>query len=94
VGERAIEAQTRGGGAAASLRLYGPFANPHAVLVWQATKLRSIPTDVETAQKTTPLSPGLVAVVDSSFLGGRWLRLAFPNGQTGWVRQEMLVSLW
>ncbi len=83
-----------GGAAAVILRLYGPLAHPSSVLVWQATKLRSIPTDVETGQKTTPLSAGLVAVADSSFLGGRWFRLAFPNGQTGWVRQEELVNLW
>jgi hypothetical protein len=30
--------------------------------------------------------------VDRTFLG--WARLAFPNGQTGWVRQEDIVWLY
>ena len=83
-----------GGAAAISLHLYGPLADPRAVVVWRAGLLRSIPTEADTTQKTTPLAAGLVAVADKSFLDGRWVRLAFPNGQTGWVRREDLVGLW
>ena len=36
--------------------------------------------------------PETIAIADHAFLG--WKRLAFPNGQTGWVRQEALVPLW
>ncbi len=82
------------GGAALSLRRYGPLADARAVVVWRAGVLRSIPTEADTTQKTTPLPAGLVAVADKTFLEGRWVRLAFPNGQTGWVRQEELVGLW
>ena len=81
-----------GAAATFSLRLYGPLGDSRAVVVWHGGVLRSIPTEADTAQKTTPLSPGLVAVTDKSFLG--WRRLAFSNGQTGWVRQEDLVNLW
>ncbi len=77
-----------------SLRLYGPLADGRAVLVWHAGVLRSIPTEADTGQKTTPLAAGLVAVADKNFLEGRWVRLVFPNGQTGWVRPAELVSLW
>ncbi len=78
--------------ASVSLRLYGPLTDARAVLVWRAGVLRSIPTEADTAQKTTPLAPGLVAMADKTFLG--WTRLAFPTGQTGWVRQEEIISLW
>lgn len=82
-----------GGASASSLRLYGPLADARAVLVWQAGVLRSIPTEADAEQKTAPLSPGLVALDDGKhFLD--WRHLAFPNGQTGWVRQETLVPLW
>lgn len=75
-----------------SLRTYGPLANPAAVFVWEATTLRSVPTDADTAQKVTPLSAGSVAVVEKTFLG--WTKLSFPGGQSGWVRNEALVPLY
>lgn len=75
-----------------SLRIYGQLAHPDVVLVWQASVLRSIPTEADTAQKTSPLSAGSIAVADKTFLG--WTRLAFPNGQTGWVRSEVLIKLY
>ena len=56
------------------------------------TTLRSIPTDLETSQKSSPLGVGVVASTDKTFLG--WRRLVFPDGQTGWVRSETLVPLW
>jgi hypothetical protein len=61
-------------------------------LVWRGTTLHSIPTEAETNQKTTALPAGSLGVIDRSFLG--WVRLAFDNGQTGWVRQGELVLLW
>lgn len=71
---------------------YGEAADLRAVIVWRAGTLRSIPTEADTAQKTTALPAGSVALVDKTFLG--WTRLAFENGQTGWVRKEDLVALW
>ena len=73
-------------------RTYGLAADARAVIAWKAGTLRSIPTEADTAQKTTPLAAGSVAVVDRTFLG--WIRLSFENGQTGWVRKEEVVSLW
>jgi tetratricopeptide (TPR) repeat protein len=75
-----------------SLRLYSPTSDIRAALVWKQSTLRSIPTEADTAQKTTPLAAGSVAIVDKTFLG--WSRLAFPNGQTGWVRKEELRPFW
>ncbi|ATC62524.1 hypothetical protein CMV30_00220 [Nibricoccus aquaticus] len=75
-----------------SLRLYSPTSDLRAALVWKQTTLRSIPTEADTAQKTTPLAAGSIAVIDKTYLG--WSRLAFKNGQTGWVRHEDLRQLW
>ena len=78
--------------AAVSLHAYGPAADARAALAWRHGALRSIPTEADTTQKTTPLAAGSLAVVDKTFLG--WVRLSFDNGQTGWVRQEDVVMLW
>ncbi len=75
-----------------SLRTYGPLADPAVVFVWKASTLRSIPTEADTTQKTSPLSAGSIAVAEKSFLG--WTKLAFPGGQTGWVRTEDLIALY
>ena len=75
-----------------SLRAYGSLAHPAAVFVWEATTLRSVPTEADTSQKMTPLSAGSVAIVEKTFLG--WTKLTFPGGQSGWVRQETLVPLY
>jgi hypothetical protein len=75
-----------------SLHTYGPLANPEAMLVWQATTLRSIPTDADTTQKTTPLSAGSIAIAEKTFLG--WTKLGFAGGQSGWVRSENLIRLY
>jgi tetratricopeptide (TPR) repeat protein len=80
------------GGATFSLRTYGQLADPAAVFVWRATTLRSIPTDADTAQKTSALSAGSIAVTEKTFLG--WTKLNFPGGQSGWVRQEDLIPLY
>ncbi len=71
---------------------YGPAGHPAAALVWRGTTLRSIPTEAETTQQTTSLAAGSIGIQDRTFLG--WTRLSFPNGQTGWVRQDDLVPLW
>ncbi|HEY5228122.1 MAG TPA: hypothetical protein VIJ19_06245, partial [Opitutaceae bacterium] len=73
-------------------RAYGATADTRAVIVWKGGVLRSVPTEADTAQKTVTLSAGSTAIVDKSFL--RWLRLSFPNGQTGWVLDSEVVYLW
>ena len=71
---------------------YGSAVNLNSVVTWRAGTLRSIPTEADTAQKTTPLNAGSLAIADKTFLG--WTRLAFENGQTGWVRTEELIAVW
>jgi hypothetical protein len=72
---------------------YGIAADERAVIAWRAGTLRSIPTEADISQKTTPLAAGSVALADpKTYLG--WTRLIFDNGQTGWVRREELVALW
>lgn len=75
-----------------SLNTYGPLADPAAVIVWKASTLRSIPTEADTTQKTSPLSAGSIALAEKPFLG--WTKLTFPAGQTGWVRTEDLIPLY
>lgn len=75
-----------------SLHTYGSLAHPEAVLVWQASTLRSIPTEADTTQKTTPLSAGSIAIVEKTFLN--WTKLSFAGGQGGWIRSEDLIRLY
>jgi tetratricopeptide (TPR) repeat protein len=75
-----------------SLHAYGTAADRRAALVWQSTVLRSIPTEADSSQKTSALQAGSLAVVDRSFLG--WRHLRFPEGESGWVRNEDLIHLW
>ena len=75
-----------------SLHTYGPLANPEAALVWKASILRSIPTEADTAQKTSQLSAGSIAVVEKTFF--KWSKLTFAGGQSGWVRSEDLIRLY
>lgn len=81
-----------GGMSAAGVNSYGIAANIDAVVVGRAATLRSIPTEADTSQKTSSLSAGSIALADKTFLG--WRRIAFENGQTGWVRKDDLVPLW
>lgn len=83
-----------GAATALSLHVYSPINDARAAIVWHTTVLRSIPTEVETNQKTSSLPAGSVAVIDQHFIGHTWTRLVFSNGQTGWVRNEELVPLW
>ena len=75
-----------------SLHTYGSLAHPEAVLVWKASTLRSIPTEADTTQKTTPLSAGSIALTEKTFLN--WSKVGFAGGQGGWVRTEDLISLY
>jgi hypothetical protein len=81
-----------GGMSAAGINSYGLAANIDAVVVGRASILRSIPTEADTSQKTSSLAAGSIALADRTFLG--WRRIAFENGQTGWVRKDDLVPLW
>jgi len=76
----------------AAYRAYGIAADPRAVVVWRAGILRSIPTEADVSQKTTPLAAGSAAIADKAFLS--WIRLEFPNGQSGWVSKGEAVPLW
>ena len=78
--------------AVTSLHFYGDTADARAAIAWHQVLLRSIPTEADTQQKTSSLPAGSLAVVDKTFIG--WARLSFPNGQTGWVRQEDIVWLY
>ena len=73
-------------------RAYGIAADTRAVVVWSAGVLRSIPTEADVSQKTTPLPAGSTAIADKSFL--RWIRVSFPNGQTGWILRSEATYLW
>jgi tetratricopeptide (TPR) repeat protein len=77
---------------AQSWMLYGAARDSRAVIVPLSATLRSIPTDLDIDQETSPLAAGALAVVDREFLG--WRRLVFANGQTGWLRAEATVPLW
>ncbi|HRE82234.1 MAG TPA: protein BatD, partial [Opitutaceae bacterium] len=73
-------------------RLYGPTADATAVIVWKPTVLRSIPTEADTTQKTTPVAAGSLARIEKTFL--KWHRIAFSNGQTGWIQATDALPLW
>ncbi len=77
--------------ATGALRAWGPLADPDIALVWTPTELRSVPTEAD-EQQTQPLGAGTLARIDHQFLG--WVRLAFPDGQTGWVRREVVVPFY
>ena len=73
-------------------RAYGITADTRAVVVWSTGVLRSIPTEADVSQKTTPLPAGSTAVADKAFL--RWIRVSFPNGQTGWILRSEATYIW
>ncbi len=78
--------------ATAGVASYGMAAKADAVIIARAGTLRSIPTEADTTQKTTPLATGSLALAGKTFLG--WNQLTFENGQTGWVRKEDCVPVW
>lgn len=71
---------------------YGVAADADAAMVWRSGTLRSIPTEADTSQETSSVGTGLVGIEDRSFLG--WVRLTFPNGESGWLRRDDVVPLW
>ena len=73
-------------------RAYGIAADTRAVVAWRAGILRSIPSEADNSQKTTPLAAGSTAVVDKTCLG--WVHLSFTNGEAGWVSRTEVVYLW
>ncbi len=75
-----------------SIRCYGPLADEQIAVVARNTLLCSVPTEIDTTQKTVPLPAGTLGKVDKTFLG--WSRLYFPNGQTGWIRTDAVVQLY
>ncbi len=78
--------------AAVSLRCYGPLADRSTAIVSRNVLLCSVPTEIDTTQKTVPLPAGSLGRIDRTFLG--WSRLVFANGQTGWVRTDWVTSLY
>ena len=78
--------------AVVSLRCYGPLADRSIAVVSRNVLLCSVPTEIDTTQKTVPLPAGSLARIDKTFLG--WTRLVFANGQTGWVRSDWVTSLY
>lgn len=75
-----------------SLNCYGPLANRAIAVVSRNVLLCSVPTEIDTTQKTVPLPAGSLARIDRNFLG--WSRLVFANGQTGWVRTDWVTKLY
>ncbi|RRJ98075.1 hypothetical protein Ga0100231_006660 [Opitutaceae bacterium TAV4] len=75
-----------------ALHIYGPLTDTRAALVWRASTLYSVPTEVDEKQKTTPILPGALIIQEKNYLG--WQQIRFPNGQTGWLRTENLTPLW
>jgi hypothetical protein len=81
-----------GAAAIVGYRAFGITADTRSVIVWRAGTLLSVPTEADVTQKTTPLAAGSTAVADKAFL--RWIRLSFPNGQTGWIPRSEAVYVW
>ena len=74
-------------------RSYGLAGDPRAMLVWAPPgPLRSIPTEADNTQQTSPLAAGTIGAVDNTYLD--WVHLSFSNGQTGWARKKELLGLW
>lgn len=77
---------------AVSLDCYGALADRSIAVVSRNVLLCSVPTEIDTTQKTVPLPAGSLARVERSFLG--WSRLVFANGQTGWVRTDWVTKIY
>lgn len=75
-----------------SLKCYGQLADQSIVIVSRNVLLCSVPTEIDTSQKTSPLPAGSLAKVDKNFLG--WSHLVFPNGQTGWAQTNAITHLY
>jgi hypothetical protein len=77
---------------AVSLDCYGALADRSIAVVSRNVLLCSVPTEIDTTQKTVPLPAGSLARVERSFLG--WSRLVFANGQTGWARSDWVTKIY
>lgn len=88
----AIIAVVLAGTATLSLETYDQLADPGAAIIWKQSLLRSVPTEADSSQKTTPLAPGSIATVDRTFFG--WSHLVFSGGQAGWARTDDLLLLY
>jgi hypothetical protein len=91
-GSAIVLALLSGSSALVAITTYGPARHANAVIVARNGSLRSIPTEADATQKTSPLPAGTIALADQTFLG--WTRLALANGQTGWVRKDDVIGLW
>jgi hypothetical protein len=87
-----VAALALGAASLAAFRAYGLTADTRAVIIWQAGLLRSIPTEADVSQKTSPLAAGSAAIADRTFL--TWIRVVFPSGETGWIPRDEAVYVW
>ena len=71
---------------------YGLLTKENAVIVAEASDMKSLPTEVEVEQITTPLSEGAIAVVRKTFYG--WSQIELANDEIGWVRTSTLVPVY
>jgi hypothetical protein len=76
--------------AGSALGVYGKLSDRAAVMIVDVVPLRSIPTEVEQAEKAYP--PGSIAHREKEFLG--WSKVRMPNHDAGWIRTENLVPLY
>ncbi|NDC80631.1 MAG: hypothetical protein EB090_05110 [Verrucomicrobia bacterium] len=76
--------------AGSALGVYGKLSDRAAVMIVDVVPLRSVPTEVQQAEKTYP--PGSIAHREKEFLG--WSKVRMPNDDGGWIRTENLVPLY
>ena len=76
--------------AGTALGVYGKLSDRAAVMIVDVVPLRSVPTEVQQAEKAYP--PGSIAHREKQFLG--WSKVRMPNGDAGWIRTENLVPLY
>lgn len=76
--------------AGSALGVYGKLSDRAAVMIVDVVPLRSVPTEVEQAEKAYP--PGSIAHREKEFLG--WSKVRMPNHDVGWIRTENLVPLY
>lgn len=74
------------------LRRYGPLADARAAFVVAPTEVKTIPSELGARQAVTNLAPGMIVVVDKSFLG--WDHIIVREGVVGWIRTEQAVWLY
>lgn len=75
-----------------SLGRYGALAHPRAAMIVEAVQLRSIPSDAADKQKSVPVTPGTIVVLERDFLG--WDKVTLDGGSSGWLRRESLVPFY